>query len=145
MTSLLYLANVRMPTDKAYGIQITKMCEAFANQGIAVTLLFPFRKNPITQNIFQYYDVKENFKVGKISAFDFYFLGVFDRIAVFIKELISAIRLVLVARASTSDIIYSRDELPTYLLSFFRKILFLKLINILHGELCITEDFEELA
>jgi glycosyltransferase involved in cell wall biosynthesis len=120
MTSLLYLANVRMPTDKAYGIQITKMCEAFANQGIAVTLLFPFRKNPITQNIFQYYDAKENFKVGVVSAFDFYLPGVFDRMAVFIKECISAISLVVAAKSNPSDLIYSRDELPLYFLSFFR-------------------------
>jgi GxxExxY protein len=31
---IYYLANVRLPTEKAHGIQITKMCEAFANYGL---------------------------------------------------------------------------------------------------------------
>ena len=28
--NILYLANVRLPTEKAHGAQIMKMCEAFA-------------------------------------------------------------------------------------------------------------------
>lgn len=28
---LLYIANIRIPTEKAHGIQIMKMCEAFTN------------------------------------------------------------------------------------------------------------------
>ncbi|MDP3697173.1 MAG: GxxExxY protein, partial [Candidatus Taylorbacteria bacterium] len=30
----LYIANLRLPTEKAYGIQIAKMCEAFADYGL---------------------------------------------------------------------------------------------------------------
>lgn len=31
LKKLLYIANLRLPTEKAYGIQITKMCEALAS------------------------------------------------------------------------------------------------------------------
>jgi len=31
---IIYIANARIPTEKAHGIQIMKMCEAFANYGL---------------------------------------------------------------------------------------------------------------
>jgi len=31
---LIYIANIRLPTEKAHGLQIMKMCEAFANYGL---------------------------------------------------------------------------------------------------------------
>lgn len=40
---LYYVANARMPTEKAHGIQIAKMCEAFILCGIEVTLIVPKR------------------------------------------------------------------------------------------------------
>ena len=42
-SNLFYIANVRMPTEKAHGIQVAKMCEAFASFGAAVTLVLPKR------------------------------------------------------------------------------------------------------
>ena len=56
-TKLLYIANLRLPTEKAYGIQIVKMCEAFGLQGIDVTLLHPLRNNHVKEDIFSYYPV----------------------------------------------------------------------------------------
>ncbi len=35
---ILYIANIRLPTEKAHGIQIMKMCEAFAHAGAEVEL-----------------------------------------------------------------------------------------------------------
>lgn len=40
---LLYIANYRMPTERTHGLQVAKMCEAFAAEGIDVTLLVPRR------------------------------------------------------------------------------------------------------
>ena len=40
---LYFVANARMPTDKAHGIHIAKMCEAFAEAGADVTLVVPRR------------------------------------------------------------------------------------------------------
>jgi hypothetical protein len=39
---VIYLANARLPTEKAHGYQICKMCEAFALNGAEVVLLHPW-------------------------------------------------------------------------------------------------------
>lgn len=38
---LYYVVNARMPSHKAYGIQIAKMCEAFIEQGVDLELIIP--------------------------------------------------------------------------------------------------------
>ena len=67
---LIYIANLRLPTEKAYGIQIAKMCEAFASQDTDIILVYPFRKNQIEYDIFSYYSLNRNFESSKISATD---------------------------------------------------------------------------
>ncbi|MBI2065070.1 MAG: glycosyltransferase family 4 protein [Candidatus Yanofskybacteria bacterium] len=121
---LLYIANLRLPTEKAYGIQIVKMCEAFALQGYDVVLAHPFRSNDIGDNVFSYYSVRRNFEVKRIWAPDFYFSGRFDKIAVNIKGIISALILCFYAITHKTDVIYSRDEWPLYFLSFLKNNLF---------------------
>lgn len=123
MKKLLYIANLRLPTEKAYGIQIIKMCEALG-EILDVELIAPYRKNDIKEGVFDYYGVKRNFEFNGIWAPDFYLPGVFDKIAVFIKSAISALGLAFYALKQNPDIIYSRDELPLYFLSFFKKNLF---------------------
>src|SRR3989338_2603983 len=92
---LVYVANLRLPTEKAYGIQITKTCEALADSGLEVTLISPKRKNPnIKENIFDYYSVKKIFSDKLVDAPDFYWPGILDKIAVAIKSFISAKALV---------------------------------------------------
>lgn len=62
--------NVRMPTEKAHGYQIAKMCEALASEGAEVSLIIPTRKNDIHDDIFSYYGVRSNFSVKYIHTFD---------------------------------------------------------------------------
>lgn len=115
---LVYLANLRLPTEKAYGIQITKMCEAFADYNNNVVLIFSKRNNPnIGENIFDYYSVKNNFIAKEVKSFDFYWPGFWDKIAVIIKNYFSAKALVREALKENADIYYTRDELVVYLLS----------------------------
>ena len=40
---IYYVANARMPTEKAHGIQIAKMCEALTEAGAEVELIVPRR------------------------------------------------------------------------------------------------------
>lgn len=124
MKKLLYIANLRLPTEKAYGIQIAKTCEAFAIEGLDVTLIYPHRDNHIKNEFFSYYSVKTNFKIKKIWAPDFYFPGQLDKIAVNVKGFMSALSLFFYALTQKADIIYSRDEWPLYFLSFFKNNLF---------------------
>lgn len=62
--------NVRMPTEKAHGYQISKMCEALASEGAQVSLVVPARKNDIPGDIFSYYGVRGNFSIKYIPTFD---------------------------------------------------------------------------
>src|SRR3989344_8191341 len=115
---LIYIANLRIPTEKAYGIQIAKTCEAFADSGLKVTLIFPKRNNPnIKENVFDYYSVKKNFTSKMVEAPDFYWPGILDKIAVGIKSFISARTLIGEALKENADVYYTRDELIAYFLS----------------------------
>lgn len=67
---IVYLANVRMPTDRAHGIQIMKMCEAIASAGHEVELVVPKRFNQIKTDPFIYYQVKKIFKIRKLFCID---------------------------------------------------------------------------
>ena len=119
---LVYLLNQRFPTEKAYGRQISKMCSSFAKTpGVDLELVYPTRQNLIKDDPFDYYDIKNNFKITKVRVPDFYWPGRLNILAFGIKSLLSALILIRTVLTRNPDVIYSRDELPLYILSFFRK------------------------
>ena len=120
---LIYIANARMPTEKAHGIQIARMCEAFANNDVEVELIIPKRLNSLKEGIFNYYGIKNNFKIKKIPCLD---LVQFGRIGFWIQSFSFSIISFFYIIKKRADIIYSRDELPLYFLSFFKKNIFLE-------------------
>lgn len=65
-----FVVNVRMPTEKAHGYQIAKMCEALATEGVQVSLVVPTRKNEARGDIFSYYGVRDNFSITYTPTFD---------------------------------------------------------------------------
>ena len=72
---LIYIDNARIPTEKAHGVHIMKMCEALANikieeQSLTVELIVPKRINKIKENPFNYYDVEKNFLLSYLSALE---------------------------------------------------------------------------
>ncbi|PIR84909.1 hypothetical protein COU16_00105 [Candidatus Kaiserbacteria bacterium CG10_big_fil_rev_8_21_14_0_10_47_16] len=67
---IIYLAFVRMPTEKAHGAQVMKTCEALADVGATVELVVPNRRTPIEEDSFVYYSVKKNFSFTKLSVPD---------------------------------------------------------------------------
>jgi len=71
MERIVYLANARLPTEKAHGYQICKMCEAFADLGVEVKLLHPYRRNPLEgKSVFEYYGVRPVFEVQTLPNWD---------------------------------------------------------------------------
>jgi glycosyltransferase involved in cell wall biosynthesis len=60
-----------MPTEKAHGIQMIKMSEAFASLGVDLEFIVPKRKNVIEEDVFSYYGVRDIFKIRKIFCLDF--------------------------------------------------------------------------
>src|SRR3989339_157209 len=54
---ILYIANARMPTEKAHGLQIVKSVIAWKKLGVDVKLLVPRRCNEIAEKIEDYYSL----------------------------------------------------------------------------------------
>jgi len=67
---LFYLANIRIPTEKAHGVAIVKACEAFAKAGVETKLVVPRRRTPIKKTVFEAYDVKPVFSVAFLPTLD---------------------------------------------------------------------------
>lgn len=55
---MYYVANFYMPFDKAYGIQLAKMCEALIEEGVDLTLVVPSR-GPQT-SLKEFYNLRVN-------------------------------------------------------------------------------------
>lgn len=121
---IIYIANIRIPTEKAHGVQIMEMCSAFSNAGNDVTLVVPNRSNNIKETPFEFYDIKENFKIVRLPTLN---LIKFGKIGFLIQSIMFAKFSTIYALSKKSDIIYSRDELPLWFLSFFKKNLVLEI------------------
>ena len=61
----MYFVNVRLPHTWAHSIQIMKMCEAFARNGLEVELATGMKRDT-EEKIFAYYNIKTRFKITKI-------------------------------------------------------------------------------
>src|SRR3989338_818420 len=107
---LIYIANIRLPTEKAHGIQIMKMCEAFSERGLLVELLVPRRINDLLEDPFDFYHVKRNFKITRIPCLDLVSFNVFG-----IGFLISTLSFLVLAKLYLHfhpyDILHSRELL----------------------------------
>lgn len=107
---LVYLANIRIPTQRAHGYQIMKMCEEFVEQGIEVKLVVPNKKNYLRQDPFDYYGLTRNFSVRRLPAVDF--LGRKERTSSLFFWLDYLIFLLTVLSSdcrTDADVIYTRD------------------------------------
>ncbi|MDP2933950.1 MAG: glycosyltransferase family 4 protein [bacterium] len=113
---LIYIANVRIPTEKAHGIQIMKTCESLAECGVDLELWLPRRRNPVLggKDPFAFYGVRKNFKIKKFWSLDLIgrldFLpgaGFFAQSKTFTWSLGYHL-----ARLDKSAVIYSRDIDP---------------------------------
>ena len=112
--TILYLANIRLPTEKAHGIQIMKMCEAFSDTGAKVVLVVPNRYNTILQDPFSYYSVRKIFEIVYLPTLDLIFAG---RIGFWIQQTLFSIQASFYVFIKRAEIVYSRDELPLFFLS----------------------------
>ena len=116
MTALYYMANMRFPTERAHGIQVAKMCEAFARSGANVTLLVPDRKT-IQDDPFTYYGLERNFTIEKIPVPD---IVRFGTVGFLVESFLFALRATRRALQEKDAIIYTREELPLLLLPAYR-------------------------
>ncbi len=105
---IAYIENIRLPTEKAHGIQIMKMCEAFALNGHEITLIVPDKHNIHSIDPFKYYSISNKFNIIKVWVPNTIFLG---KIGYWIQTLYFSQVASFYIRKIKSDIVYSRDEL----------------------------------
>jgi glycosyltransferase involved in cell wall biosynthesis len=135
---LIYLSNARLPTEKAHGYQIMKMCQAFANLGLSVTLLHPHRLQVnealYERDPFEYYGVDRLFETVQLSSWDWRFLmdklGA-SRIWFLVQSLSYAVNACRYTARWWRDpqvLLYSRDRLSQFFLLLCRPFIRAKLV-----------------
>lgn len=121
---LLYISNARLPTEKAHGIHIMKMCEVFA-QMAEVELVVPKRLNKIKEDPFRYYGIKPNFQIKKLPCLDLIrwdkYFGYF---ALWLEILSFAFFVFFYLLFKKADIIYTRDKFFLPLVFFKKNLVF---------------------
>lgn len=126
---LIYIANIRLPTEKAHGLQIVQNCEAFAAAGAQVTLWVARRWNSGAArrigDLWSHYGIERNFALRRLPCIDLIPLVPerADRLAqaVFLLQLFTftlsaALRAIFVR----ADAFYSRDALVLFALGLFK-------------------------
>ncbi len=108
-----YITNVRIPTSRAQGYAIMKMCEEFVKQEADLELIVPNRQNnESTEDPFTYYGIKNRFPIRKIKSIDL--LGpyeAFGKLFYWIDMLSFLISLRFKKALTKRGILYTRDYL----------------------------------
>lgn len=115
-----YIANIRLPTERAHGIQIMEMCGAFAERGCSVELVVPNRRNHLHEDPFVYHDVPRTFSIKRLPCIDTVDFG---KVGYMLELLSFMISVTVYSLFQRDALFYSRDEavaLPLKLL--FRKV-----------------------
>ncbi len=106
---LYYVTNARMPTEKAHGIQTAKMCEAFIEEGVDVTLLAPCRKRS-SKDVQGFYQLRVHVPIIFLPTIDWYTLGVVGyRISSYLFALSTVLFLLYKKCTGEEFIIYTID------------------------------------
>lgn len=114
---IAYIANVRMPTEKAHGMQIMKTCEALVPRGFEIDLIAPRRKNYLTADPFDFYKVKKNFRIIKVWCLDFLYASFLKPFFFWLEDITFTLRAMVYIIFNKYDAFYTRDLLPAFFLS----------------------------
>lgn len=127
---LLYIANARLPSEKAHPYQILKMCEAFAKNGMDVELVAPFRVQTskqmrATDDIWQYYGVEDKFRITTLPSLDLIFAGSYlprwiEYLFFYLQASTFYVFAVLYSLLRKAEFIYSRDPEFLFVLSLIK-------------------------
>lgn len=120
---LLYLANNRIPSEKANSLQIMQMCHAFRRQGADVRLVVPHRVQPRSMRAvsdpFTYYGLKDPFPLVRLPCLDAleWAPDPLQHPTFAIQSASFALSVAAFLAIHRADIYYSRDPLSTVLLA----------------------------
>jgi glycosyltransferase involved in cell wall biosynthesis len=107
---LYYITYTHIPTKKAFGYAIARMCSSFAEHE-QVTLVIPKNNHrEIDEDIWTFYNVPRNFSVIELPCVDVFrytFLG--THVPFLIRKLTFALSVAFRLRISKDAVCYSRD------------------------------------
>jgi glycosyltransferase involved in cell wall biosynthesis len=107
---IVYAANIRLPTERAHGLQIMEMCRAFAQEGHDVRLVVPKRRNAIEATPWEHYGMPKDFEIVEVPIFDFIrFDRVLGKLALWLNALWFSRAATRAVRAFAPDVVYARD------------------------------------
>jgi glycosyltransferase involved in cell wall biosynthesis len=122
---IIYIANARIPTEKAHGIQIMKMCESFAKKADELELVIPRRINWIKKGPFDYYGIEKCFKIKKLPCLDLIPLDRFiGHLSLWIESITFNFFVLPYIFLKKADIIYTRDKFLLPFVLFKKNVIF---------------------
>jgi glycosyltransferase involved in cell wall biosynthesis len=124
---IIYISVSVIPSHKANSLQVMKTCGAIKKNGADIELLIPVRFGGVRlkDDPFEFYKVKERFKITKIFSVDLIFLErIIGRFGYWIQNISFSFFVVLYLLFKKSDVYFSRDDLCAFVLSFFKKNIF---------------------
>lgn len=121
---IAYVANIRLPTERAHGVQIMNTCAALAATGTKVRLYVPRRRNPIATDPFDFYGLPRTFEIVRLPGAGFLPLSAswIGRIAFAIQTFVFACSMACALKRR--EVIYGRDEAVLASLSLLSKSVF---------------------
>lgn len=116
---LCYLTRARLPTEKAYGVQMVSMLEALSKEGLQVTLIGTSHSNRIKESIYDYYSVeKKDFRFVKVKVLNL-FAG--TQVGFWLNMLSFCFPVLRFLGKDKHDVIFSREPFPLLFLTFSSK------------------------
>ncbi len=70
MNVIYYISTLRLPTEKAYGVNMVKTCEALGKQETDLRLITPRLRQLAEKNIYEYYGAAQSFSVAFLPSID---------------------------------------------------------------------------
>jgi len=109
MNKLIYITNVHMPTGRAFGGQIMKMCAMFADSGINVELIHLKKEGISESDIFGYFGMKKDFSLKAVKLYNFLKLEKYiGRLSFYLQGLLFLIKLIFI-KLGKNSVIYTRQ------------------------------------
>jgi len=126
--TIVYVSNTRLPTEKAHGLALAKLSEAFADVGLSVDIVAPLLWRKRGADYFDYYRVKRNVRLTFLPTIDLIPLHVVRRFAFVLQMLAFSLAAYLYCKfhyRGRSDVVFfSHDYIPLYFLSFLPQPIF---------------------
>lgn len=125
---LYYITYTHIPSKKAFGYAIAKMCSSLAAH-TPVTLIIPrSAEREVTEDIFTFYNVPRNFAVREMPCLDlFRFKWLGKHIPFLLRKVTFSISVLFGLTIAREDVCYSRDLFSLVLLRLKTSQLFLEI------------------